>query len=60
MRNHFLDISELDPQGFQTECGRLKRVYGKSDPPPPPDYAAAAQATAQGDIEAARTVYQEA
>lgn len=43
----------LDPRGFKRE-GRAMRLYGKSDPPPPPDYSAAAQATAAGNLEAAK------
>lgn len=45
---------DLNAQAFRKEGGRLTRVYGKSDPPPPPDYGAAAQATAEGNIEAAK------
>lgn len=49
---YLLDIPEYHAEGFKTEAGRTRR-YFKSDPPPPPDYAAAAQATAQGNREAA-------
>ena len=45
---------DLNPSGFATSCGRLKRVYGKSDPPPAPDYAAAAKETAAGNKESAQ------
>lgn len=45
--------NDLNPDGFQ-RLGRSMRLYGKSDPPPPPDYRAAAQETAQGNLEAAR------
>lgn len=49
---------DLNPRGFRKESGKLKRVYGKSDPPPPPNYTAAAQATAQGNLEATRAATQ--
>jgi hypothetical protein len=45
---------DLNPRAFQKESGRLKRVYGKSDPPPAPDYAAAAQQTAAGNLDMAK------
>lgn len=45
---------DLNPQAFSKESGRLKRLYFKSDAPPPPDYAAAAEATAAGNLEAAK------
>jgi hypothetical protein len=45
---------DLNTRAFQKESGRLKRVFGKSDPPPAPDYTAAANATAAGNLEAAR------
>lgn len=44
----------LNPRGFCKESGKLKRVYGKSDPPPAPDYTSAANATAEGNLEAAK------
>lgn len=44
---------DLNPLGFRSEFGVLRKVYGKSDPPPAPDYAKAAQETAQGNLEAA-------
>lgn len=49
---------DLNPLAFRKESGRLKRVFGKSDAPPAPDYAAAAQATAQGNLEATRAATQ--
>lgn len=50
---HLLDIPEYNVRAFQPIGGRMP-LFGKSDPPPPPDYAAAAQATAQGNLEATR------
>lgn len=51
--HYLLEIPEYNPNAFRPEAGRMK-LYGKSDPPPPPDYAAQAQATAAGNLEAAR------
>jgi hypothetical protein len=45
---------DLSQAAFQKESGRLKRLYFKSDPPTPPDYAAAAQQTAEGNLEMAK------
>jgi hypothetical protein len=53
MRNHLLDIHDLDPGAFLPVGGRM-RLFGKSDPPPAPDYAAAAKETAAGSLENAR------
>lgn len=50
---YLLDIPEYHPEAFKPELGRM-RLYGKSDPPPPPDYASAANATAAGNLEAAK------
>lgn len=53
MRFHLLELSDLDERAFRPELGRL-RLFGKSKPPPAPNYEAAAQATAQGNLEATR------
>lgn len=53
MRNHLLDIHDLDLGAFLPVGGRM-RLFGKSDPPPAPDYASAAKETAAGNLEAAR------
>lgn len=50
---YLLDIPEYHADGFKTEAGRT-RLYFKSDPPPPPDYIGAANATAAGNLEAAK------
>jgi hypothetical protein len=49
----------LDPlyrwiTNYMGDCGFILYGIGKDDAPPVPDYAAAAQATAQGNIDAAR------
>lgn len=50
---YLLDIPDYNKEAFKPEVGRM-RLYGKSDPPPAPDYTAAANATAQGNLDAAR------
>jgi hypothetical protein len=50
---YLLDIPEYNIEAFRKESGRLKKLFGKSDPPPPPDYAGAAQVTAAGNKETA-------
>lgn len=50
---YLLEIPELDERAFNPEAGRM-RLYGKGSAPPPPDYAAAANATAAGNLEAAK------
>lgn len=50
---HLLDIPDLHHAAFRPVAGRL-RLYGKSDAPPPPNYAAQANATAEGNLAAAR------
>ena len=49
----------LDPlyrwiTNYMGECGFILYGIGKDEAPPPPDYTAAANATAQGNIDAAR------
>jgi hypothetical protein len=51
---YLLDIPEYNVRAFKPMGQRLTTLYGKSDPPPPPDYRAAAQETAQGNLEMAR------
>jgi len=49
-------LDELLPErAFRARFGRLETLEGgKSDPPPAPDYTSAANATASGNLEAAR------
>ena len=51
---HLLDIPDLDERAFAPELGRM-RLYGKSSAPPTPDYVGAANATAAGNLDMART-----
>lgn len=51
---HLLDIPDLDARAFLPVLGRM-RLYGKSDAPPPPDYVGQANATAAGNLQAARS-----
>jgi hypothetical protein len=49
----------LDPlyrwiTNYMGDCGFILYGIGKDEPPPPPDYTAAAQATAAGNLDAAR------
>lgn len=50
---HLLDIPDLNARAFLPVAGRM-RLYGKSDPPPAPDYVGQANATAAGNLDAAR------
>ena len=47
------EFEPYDPDGFQPKLGRLTRFFGKSSPAAP-DYKGAADATAAGNLEAAR------
>lgn len=50
---HLLDIPGYDDRAFIPSFGRM-RLYGKSSAPPSPDYIGQANATAAGNLEAAR------
>lgn len=52
---HLLDIPDLPVDAFQPVAGRMRLHGGKSDAPPAPDYAAQANATAAGNLAAARS-----
>lgn len=51
---HLLGIPELDPRAFSPSAGRMRLYGGKGDAPATPDYQGAAEATAAGNLEAAR------
>lgn len=51
---HLLGIPDLHPDAFRPVAGRM-RLYGKSDAPAAPDYVGQANATAAGNLNAARS-----
>lgn len=51
---HLLDIPEYDARAFLPEAGRMRLFGGKSAAPEAPDYIGQANATAAGNLNAAR------
>lgn len=51
---HLLDIPDLPLEAFKPRPDGGMTLHGKSDAPPPPDYAAAADATAAGNLESTK------